>query len=429
MLLLATAAALLVGTGCSSGSDTSPLDSPKNATTTPASPSRPVHDPPSEFALGSGSPMPQEATAGRLTVGGTLKDPLPIALHKSTAYVALPDRVQAVDTADGRVLATIAPREEAVRNSAEWDVDDSAQAPAVVPHGDASTLLAPFLVEQSGTGTQADHTAVELTGSDTDSHEVTWRLVLDLPKWAETSLSTLYTRVSGSENGKALVTVWDRTNAITFAVDVGTHKVLWTLDGFWAIGIAAGTAFGATLEDGTAHERVAGHGIVDGRRRWIGTDSFGLSAYSAGPHLIILRGRDYASGEAYHRLVDARTGTTRREMPADLAGADCTYDDRRTLVCSGKGAEGDVAAGLDAGSGEILWQLPDDAADRVAPKVSTAWHGRVYGTTGNGIVALDARTGKDLPTAPAIAPVLVNETVGLALDESGDILMAYPTSG
>ncbi|MBT2364271.1 hypothetical protein J7E88_02720 [Streptomyces sp. ISL-10] len=426
---MATATALLVGTGCSSGSGTSPPNTPKNATATPASPPRPVHDPPSEFALDSGSPMPEEATAGRLTVGGTLKDSLPIALHKSTAYVALPDRVQAVDTADGRVLATIAPREKTVRTSNEWDVDDSAEAPAVIPHGETATLVAPFLVERSGTGTQADHTAVELTGSDMDSHEVTWRLVLDLPKWAETSLSTLYTEVAGAENGKAVVTVQDRTNAVTFAVDVGMRKVLWTQDRFRAVGIAAGTAVGTTVEDGTAHERVAGRGIVDGKQRWIGTDSYALSAYTAGPHLIVVHGRDYATGDAYHRLVDARSGVTRREMPTALAGARCTYDDRKTLVCSGKGAEGHVAAGMDARSGGILWQLPDDAADRVAPKVSTAWHGRVYGTTGNGIVALDARTGKDLSTPPDIAPVLVNESVGLALDESGDVLMAYPTSG
>jgi len=165
-LLLATATALLVGTGCS-GNDTSPLDTSKNATATPAPPPRPVHDPPSEFALDSGSPMPQEATAGRLTVGGTLKNSLPITLHRSTAYVALPDRVQAVDTADGSVLATIAPHGETASASNEWDIDDSAEAPAVIPHGETATLLAPFLVEQVGTGTQADHTVVELTGSDT----------------------------------------------------------------------------------------------------------------------------------------------------------------------------------------------------------------------------------------------------------------------
>jgi len=53
---------------------------------------------------------------------------------------------------------------------------------------------------------------------------VTSRLVLDLPKWADTTLSTLYTEVAGGANGKAVVAVWDRTNAVTFAVDVGMRR-------------------------------------------------------------------------------------------------------------------------------------------------------------------------------------------------------------
>nr|WP_237281897.1 hypothetical protein [Streptomyces griseochromogenes] len=44
----------------------------------------------------------------------------------------------------------------------------------------------------------------------------------------------------------------------------------------------------------------------------------------------------------------------------------------------------------------MLWQLPVKQADRIAPKITTAWHGRVYGGTDHGAIALDARNGKDL---------------------------------
>jgi len=47
-------------------------------------------------------------------------------------------------------------------------------------------------------------------------------------------------------------------------------------------------------------------------------------------------------------------------------------------------------------------------------------------------VALDARTGKDLPTSPGIAPVLVNGSAGLALaevDGRDTKLFVYPATG
>ncbi|ARP72341.1 hypothetical protein LK07_24155 [Streptomyces pluripotens] len=152
-----------------------------------------------------------------------------------------------------------------------------------------------------------------------------------------------------------------------------------------------------------------------------------MSIVPAGPRLVRVSGKDYDRGHSYDRLVDAGSGRTVRTMPADLAGSECDYDDRSALVCSGMGAESQVAYGLDASTGKDLWRLPDQQADRIAPKVTAAWHGRVYGTTDHGSVALDARTGKDLPN-PGIAPILVNESAGLALDQDGSNLIAYPTS-
>ncbi|MFF7614589.1 hypothetical protein [Streptomyces lavendulae] len=56
--------------------------------------------------------------------------------------------------------------------------------------------------------------------------------------------------------------------------------------------------------------------------------------------------------------------------------------------------------------------------------MTAVWHGRIYGSTDSGPLALDARTDDDLPAAPGIAPYAVNEYVGLAL--KGTDAMAYP---
>ncbi|MFH8738876.1 hypothetical protein [Streptomyces sp. NPDC017964] len=81
---------------------------------------------------------------------------------------------------------------------------------------------------------------------------------------------------------------------------------------------------------------------------------------------------------------------------------------------------------MNASTGKVAWQLPGAGADRIAPDVTAAWHGRVYGKTAAGPIALDVRSGKDLPS-PGAAPMYVNESTGLVL--SDDSLVAYPTSG
>ncbi|MFJ3883452.1 hypothetical protein ACIPW5_39140, partial [Streptomyces sp. NPDC090077] len=82
----------------------------------------------------------------------------------------------------------------------------------------------------------------------------------------------------------------------------------------------------------------------------------------------------------------------------------------------------------DATTGAALWQLPDEKAGRIAPKVTTVWHGRVYAKTADGTVALDSRTGADMPTPPGIAPDLVNAFTGIAISKSGDDVTAYQTA-
>ncbi|MEU3407686.1 hypothetical protein ABZ766_27585 [Streptomyces sp. NPDC006670] len=116
-----------------------------------------------------------------------------------------------------------------------------------------------------------------------------------------------------------------------------------------------------------------------------------------------------------------RTGQTRQD-DVPLA-ARCRHDGGGAVVCWGRN---DVTA-VDATTGATLWRLPDEKAGRIAPQVTSVWHGRVYGKTPNGTVALDSRTGADLPAPPRITPDLVSAYTGVAIAESGE-LMAYQSA-
>lgn len=85
------------------------------------------------------------------------------------------------------------------------------------------------------------------------------------------------------------------------------------------------------------------------------------------------------------------------------------------VVC----ASFDGVLAFDATNAKMFWQLPDEAANRVAPTVTAVWHGAVYGGTANGPVVLDATTGADRSTAPGAAPSWVSEFGGIALDDQG----------
>ena len=84
-------------------------------------------------------------------------------------------------------------------------------------------------------------------------------------------------------------------------------------------------------------------------------------------------------------------------------------------------------AAVDRTNGKVLWFIKDGDDSRLVPDVTAVWHGRVYGSVRSGPVALDARTGKDMPTKPEVAPILVNEYVGLTLTDG--VLSSLPAGG
>ncbi|MFE9925815.1 PQQ-binding-like beta-propeller repeat protein [Streptomyces sp. NPDC005774] len=358
---------------------------------------------------------------GRLTVKGDLNSALPVALYKTTAFLASAKQMQAMDTTTGQVAATIKPQGTPV-DPGEFNTDP-ATPPLLVTIQGTATVLTSFVVEQAGTGTQASHTVVEVNGTNADTGKVMWRLTLRPPQWDTTSLD-LRTTVVGADGDSAVIRVStdDGYHAAAYGIDLNNPRQVWSTDKVRVDAVADGAAVGAVFADGLGTvQRPAGFDIATGKRLWTGERSYDVEASVAGPQLIRVQGANYDSEENYDRLVEPRTSRVQRTVPTDMDGAECIYDGQSTLVCHGTSG----ASGLDASNGKELWQLPDEQADRIAPEVTTAWHGRVYGTANNSPVALDARTGKDLPN-PGTAPLLVNESVGIALGDSG--LVAYPTN-
>jgi hypothetical protein len=429
------AVALVCGatlTACGSGGDSKAAgDAPSAAASKSGAALRPVHDPPAKFAT-TGARMPDGLITDVLSLDGTLVGPPPVTLYGSTAYVGAFDHVQAIDTANGHVTATIEPKGNGMAATA--GIEHKAGAPAVVRTGGTPALVTPFPVVQTGTGTQADHVAVEVAVSDPATAKERWRVTLRLPEWAAEPTAELTTTAVGADGNIAVVTVTEEDfYAVTFGVDLTAHRQVWAQEAFAATGIAKGTAVGWSVDKADWH--IAGHDAATGKRRWQG-QSIGThqTVSTAGPNFVQLQAGDWGSDTKYLQLLDPATGTTKQRLPAALGQGTCVYDEKSTLVChdgTSKDTDGLVAYGLDATTGKMLWQLPDKQADRVAPEITTAWHGRVYGKTEKGPVALDARTGEDIPTSPGIAPVLVNGSAGLALKKEDwrTVLFVYPATG
>ncbi|MGP3991243.1 hypothetical protein [Streptomyces sp. 3N207] len=422
-----TAVVLLTAVaGCSDGDGNGHPGGKPAADGKPSGPTRPVHDPARTFASGQGVVLPEAATSGRLTVGGTMNEPPPVTLHKQRAFVAGPDKVQAVDTVTAK-RTTVRPEGTALEEVDVMGDENPAQAPALTKSGDGALLVHPFMVEVTGTGTQSDHVAVEITGIDADTAKVKWRMPIQVPDWAVDSYSPV-TATAHADKNLAAVTVSTDDESITYGVDLTHRRTVWKKKDFETAAVSGQTVVGLS-DEGGEHERVVAYDMSSERRLWRGQDSYELSAEAAGPHLVAVHGRDYEDGDSYDRLLDLRSGDVEKDFPPDSSVTTCKYDSKSTVVCSGSGPSGEIAIAVDASSAKGLWELPDKKSDRIAPEVFGAWHGRVYGETKNGPVALDARSGKDAPENPRISPFLVNESIGVALDKSGDRLMAYPTAG
>lgn len=412
---LSATATLLMVAGCG-GTAKPDADHKATASKEPAA-QRKSYNPPQKFAA-KGVPLPEAAGRGSVTLGGTVNKPLPLVLHGPRAYIAAADSLQVLDTGTGKTTATVRPRHHAIA-----DQDAETSAPVLTP--DRRQALVPFVVNFPGKGTTPSRTGIELDAVNSTTGKTTWTLTLDdLPSWA--AQPGTQARVIAATKDTAVVTVTNGEMGATYGIDLASHKARWHDPKVAAAAVIGDTAVALTSKD-TVRQQVIGLDINnDGKRRWTKLDAYELTVRPAGPHLAAITGIDYDTGHTIATLL-APDGNKAADLTGDPSGMTCHYDDASITVCQ---SDGPRTIALDAKSGKQLWSLPDKGANRLAPTVTTAWHGLVYGTTSNGSIALDAKTGADRSAAPGVSPFTVNEYTGVALDPGDQhTLIAHPSVG
>jgi hypothetical protein len=319
-------------------------------------------------------------------------------------------------------------------------VDDL--APFVLERPDGpSVVLAPFHAEIRGQGTTASRQLMELMILDPETGDLRTSLEVELSdEFRSSRTQSTAARVVGAYGQTVVISVRVHStrslaNGIreTVAVDLSDPdrpKALWRKPGFEPFAVAGGHVVGGTA---SRYDVLTGLSVKDGRQVWqdptyrkeaLGSGELrAQGAAAAGPDWVVVQRvvpRGLVGSESALVLVDPATGT-HRTLFEDAAVVRCHYDQKSVAVCGPRDksnwGQDELTFALDAGSGGVLWQLPDKAARRVMPEVTAAWHGRVYGRTEAGPVVLDARTGEDVEVDPGVAPVAVNEYGAVAMKE------------
>ncbi|MDN3243457.1 hypothetical protein [Glycomyces tritici] len=392
-------------------------------------PELPAFDPPTKFDAAAPAAMPAEASDSKVSIGGTNILPLPVALSGTTAFVASVNRLQVVDAITGEVLTTVEP-ELAAANQPGIGVfvgSNPTEAPLVAEVDGTAMVLVPFVVDREAAGTEAPGRALELIAVDAATFEPAFTATIDLADWADDSYNSVNAVALAHSEGVVAVEV-SGGGSQTIGIDLATREAVWTRD-FGVDVVAGDTLVGWPVQGSTGiEEGIAGLSVKDGEPKWQGNmDYDGHGLKPAGPKFFVsIKDETLSYTEDVFNIVDAATGTVVDSGVGDYALIDCLYDGAETTTCFRRGE--DWAGAFDAATGEWLWSLPDEAGSRIAPMVTTVWHGAVYGLTENGPVVLDARTGADLEVAPGAAPYLVNEYVGIAADEASGGVAAFPAT-
>lgn len=390
-----------------------------------AAPAPPAYDPPRGFAAPSGQLF---GGPGSRVVGRD-PDALPARLVGTSIWVTDGGRALRADSTGTTTPVTLPPGRYATGR------------PGLAPDG-ATVLLAAASVVP-GAGTTPPGLAVDLLGADGASPAPPVAAPVIAPvtlPWSDRPAAVAL-RVVGVTAGVAVITASTDAHRTTLAVDLAARRLLWVVDGTRAdavldVGPSAGVVVGVATPAGRspsdADATVVGLDAVSGVRRFAGEPVRSPEVTRAGPGLVAVHARGASSPAslpgalsaplglpvptAALRFLDARGATLRTvDTGSSSAAPRCVWDEAAVTVCD----TGGRLVAVDATTAAPLWSLPDPAANRVAPALGTAWHGAVYGTTVNGPVVLDARTGADRDTAPGAAPVLVNAYLGVASEASG----------
>ncbi len=433
-LRLAVAASVAVATVLTAcgGSASSGSSSSGSGGQNPAA-SAAAFDPPTKFDTSKGIALPAGPMSGKISMAGMSRGvpdyPLPVSLYRTRAYLASTENLQVVDTRSGTVRGILAPHYPPAFVQ-DWGMGQSpTAAPVITQVGGRHLVLTPFVVTLKGSGTTPDRRMVELMAVDADSGQQAWTGQITLGTWASETTDVVAATAIGVADQLLVVGVTDgvttKSHRAAYGFDLAGRRVVWTHEDFEPATVTGEVVVGEAGADSIGNQQVTGVSVRDGRQLWQLPTLYSdmeLEIQPGGPSLIALGAGGL--GRMQVQLLDAATGKQRSVLAEIFSGLRCWYDDRSTTVCTG---ESSWVSAFDAG--QKLWELPDKAVNRIAPTVTCAWHGLVYGSTANGPLTLDARTGQDRSPSVGAAPVTVDEYGGVAVPAKGEDVFVYPAVG
>ncbi|MCQ8771957.1 outer membrane protein assembly factor BamB family protein [Streptomyces telluris] len=283
-------------------------------------------------------------------------------------------------------------------------------------------VIGAFDTTEEGSGTYADRRGITVVALDARTGRSVWSREIPGGKDRPAEAAP---HVVGADSRHVLVASYEEGYAeappLSALLDSQTGQVIWSDADFKGVDLEGSVAVGMR-GDGD----FVGKATSDGDQLWKRDLRLGEAMTSdPGPGLTRADGTQ-AGGTL---LIDPVTGATRLNS-GDTSLSSCHYDGWNTTVCAGADGSGEATVwAVDVRTARVLWRLPDEAAGRTAPDITSAWHGVVYARADQAMT-LDARTGSDLRTdLGAVSPSLVNDGYGLVYDPLARAIDVYRATG
>lgn len=382
-LLVIVAILVLISAGCGKQTSTGSLG-------TSASPQSYAFDPPRRFADTS------------VEVGSG-----PLAIVGSIAYSYTDTALVATDLATGSQRWSV-PLPGADNLVTGPMMRNNPTSPAVITDNNGKELIvASYYTTVEGSGTQQATDQTQVVAVDTGGH-VRWNKAVQPADLRPQAVGELHDR-----RGVAVVV---KSGGSTVVLDTISGELRWTANNVTPQGVDGDKVIGVQSGSNKWEWRTVALRGADGTETWAGP--IGRSAIARGfpPFLITGSGR-LVIPDHHISLVDTATGKLVASLtPEGFGRFTCLFDGRDVIVCSQSGGLDlpDKVIGVDANTGQQLWELP--SANRTTLNVKCAFHGAVYGYTENGNVILDARTGNDAVINADLDPTQVVPGYGLVTD-------------
>ncbi|MFE4662344.1 PQQ-binding-like beta-propeller repeat protein [Streptomyces hydrogenans] len=350
-----------------------------------------------------------------------------VRLEGPSIFASSSAELKALSAVDGKKLWSVGAQGEPKNRERLGSQINS--APAFIQKGGVSAVLTAFDIVVPGAGTTAEREAIELTAVASDTGKRLWSATVERPEVEGGQEPVLV----GSDGKTAVVQVAGSFDQAVLGISLESGRTLWTAKEFLAGFVHGGVVVGRASKG--SDNSIVALNTADGSQAWSNYKDARIGA-SVTP---LGKGLFTAPVDPDRTvLLDAATGKppagSDGTLPGDPADAQCTYDDRDTIVCTehfGVGSERNRVSALDATSFKELWAIDSEDTTRLVPAVTTAWHGAVYAKTSNGPVILDARTGQDKELSPGAAPSQINGYIGLGRPGPGqgsDVVAFRPVS-